>query len=88
MDHCENKAGLAQVDITKGLSAVMAAKDEKEVGCVQKAAVMSNKVMKHGFIKEMENVFQEEGKVVKHSEMAEKLEAVLEDPSKIELILN
>ena len=83
MDHCENKAGLAQVDITKGLSAVMAAKDEKEVGCVQKAAVMSNKVMKHGFIKEMENVFQEEGKVVKHSEMAEKLEAVLEDPSKI-----
>ena len=85
IQHCTTKAGLAQVDVTKGLSSVMAEKDEKEIGFVQKAAVMSNKVMKHGFVKEMESVFEEEGKVMKHSTMAEKLDAILDDPSKINI---
>jgi nucleosome binding factor SPN SPT16 subunit len=49
---------------------------------VQKAAVMSNKVMKHGFVKEMESIFEEGGKI-KHSEMAQKLDDIMEDPSKI-----
>jgi nucleosome binding factor SPN SPT16 subunit len=44
---------------------------------------MSNKVLKHGFVKEMESVFEEEGKQVKHSEMAQKLDDIMEDPSKI-----
>ena len=83
IQHCTSKAGLAAVDVTKGLSAIMAEKEDKEISFVQKAAVMSNKVMKHGFVKEMESVFEQEGKVVKHSEMAEKLDAILDDPSKI-----
>lgn len=44
---------------------------------------MSNKVLKHGFVKEMESIFEEEGRKIKHSEMAQKLEEIMEDPSKI-----
>jgi len=44
---------------------------------------MSNKVLKHGFVKEMEEVFEEEGKRVKHMDMAQRLDDIMEDPSKI-----
>ena len=83
IQHCTSKAGLAAVDVTKGLSAIMAEKEDKEISFVQKAAVMSNKVMKHGFVKEMESVFEQEGKVVKHSEMAEKLDAIWMIPPRL-----
>jgi nucleosome binding factor SPN SPT16 subunit len=55
----------------------------RQVGFMQKAAVMSNKVLKHGFVKEMQDVFEEEGKVVKHIDMARRLDDIMEDPSKI-----
>lgn len=62
--HASERAGLAAVEVGGGWSHVLAEKDAAEVGCVQKAAVMSNKVLKHGFVKEMESIFEEEGKQV------------------------
>ena len=83
LKHANERAGLAVAEVAAGLSAVMAEKDAVELGFVQKAAVMSNKVLKHGFVKEMEAVFEEEGKTARHSEMATKLDEIMEDPSKI-----
>jgi len=84
LEHAREKAGLAIAEIARGLSMVMVVKDSTELGLVQKAAVMSNKVMKHGFVKEMESIFENENdNKIKHSEMADKLDAIMDDPSKI-----
>jgi nucleosome binding factor SPN SPT16 subunit len=64
LQHAAQRAGLASVEAGSGWSHVLAEKDAAEVACVQKAAVMSNKVLKHGFVKEMEAIFEEEGKKV------------------------
>jgi len=64
LNHASERGGLAAVEVGGGWSHVLAEKDAAEVGCVQKAAVMSNKVLKHGFVKEMESIFEEEGKQV------------------------
>jgi len=83
LKHASDKAGLATVEVVRGLASVMAVKDKEEVECLQKAAVMSNKTLKHGFVKKMEEVFQEEGKTVTHSSMADHLNSILEKPSVI-----
>ena len=50
----------------------------------RRAAVLANKVLKHGFIKEMETIIDEEKKV-KHDELASQVEEIILDPSKIGL---
>ena len=44
--------------------------------------MLSNKVMKHGFVQEMETILDSEGKIT-HDEMSRKVEEIILDPSKI-----
>jgi nucleosome binding factor SPN SPT16 subunit len=72
------------VDITHGLALVMAAKDASERDLMKKSSVLSNKVMKHGCVKRLEEIIEEEAKIT-HEAFATEIEAVLEDPGKIKL---
>jgi len=46
--------------------------------------VLSNKVMKHGFVQEMESILDNETKIT-HDELAKKVEEIILDPSKINI---
>lgn len=72
------------VDIAPALTLVMAAKDDTEWDLMKKSSVLSNKVMKHGFVKRLEEIIEEEQKI-RHEDFATQIEAILEDPNKIKL---
>jgi nucleosome binding factor SPN SPT16 subunit len=72
------------VDVSPGLAVVMAPKDANEWDLMKKSSVLSNKVMKHGFVKKLEEIIEEEGKIT-HDTFATDVEAILEDPNKIKL---
>jgi len=78
-----DKAGLQRVEVAPGCAMVLAEKDSQGLDCVKKAAVMSNKVMKHVFIKTMEEVFDDTSKTMKHAQMATEIDEKIEDPSKL-----
>jgi nucleosome binding factor SPN SPT16 subunit len=75
---------IALVDVASGISFAMAIKDETELDLLKKSSVLSNKVMKHGFVKRMEEVIDSE-ESVKHEDLATYIDEILEDPSKISL---
>ena len=72
------------VDITGGISLVMAVKDKEELDLLKKSSVLSNKVLKHGFVPKIEDVIDNSAKVT-HEKLAADIEGIIEDPSKIEL---
>ena len=72
------------VDATHGLALVMAVKDETERDLMKKSSVLSNKVMKHGFVKRLEDIIEEETKIT-HENFSSEIEAIIEDPNKIKL---
>ncbi len=53
-----------------------AVKDEAELDLCKRAAVLSNKVMKHGFVAEMENILDNDLKM-KHQDIADKVQLCL-----------
>jgi len=72
------------VDVTAGISIVMAAKDETELDLMKKSSVLSNKVLKHGFIPKIESVI-DDGLKTTHEKLAQEVDEIIEDPSKINL---
>ena len=72
------------VDITGGISLVMAVKDETELDLLKKSSVLSNKVLKHGFIPRIEEVI-DSGLTATHETLASEIDAIIEEPSKINL---
>jgi nucleosome binding factor SPN SPT16 subunit len=72
------------VDITQGLSFCMSIKDDDELDALKKSSVLSNKVMKHGYVKRMEEIIDSE-QYQTHEALATYVESVLEDPSLISL---
>lgn len=72
------------VDATHGLALVMAVKDESERDLMKKSSVLSNKVMKHGFVKRLEDIIEEEKKIT-HEAFSSEIEAIIDDPNKIKL---
>jgi nucleosome binding factor SPN SPT16 subunit len=72
------------VDVAAGISFAMSIKDEGEIDLIKKSSVLANKVMKHGYIKRMEEVIDSE-EAVTHEDLATNVEEILEDPSKINL---
>lgn len=72
------------VDLTHGLSFVLSVKDETELDLLKKSSVLSNKVMKHGCVKRMEEVMDKDATIT-HQELADYVQGILEDPSKIDL---
>lgn len=72
------------VDVAPALALVMGQKDETESDLMKKSSVLSNKVMKHGFVKRLEEIIEEESKIT-HETLATEIEQILEDPNKIKL---
>lgn len=71
-------------DCAHGLSFAMSVKDEMELDLMKKSSVLSNKVMKHGYVKKMEEVIDSEEPIT-HEQLSAYVEEILEDPSKISL---
>lgn len=89
LDEAVEAKAIELVDATHGLALVMAVKDEAERDLMKKSSIMSNKVMKHGFVKRLEDLIEdmigEEGKKITHEAFASEIEAIIENPKKIKL---
>ena len=72
------------VDVTGGISLVMAVKDKDELLLLKKSSVLSNKVLKHGFFPKIEDAIDNDAKVT-HKKLAADIEGIIKDPSKIKL---
>jgi len=72
------------VDITAGMGLAMSVKDEVEQDFIKKSSVLSNKILKHGFIPRLEDIIDKEQKVT-HDQISSEIDGILEDPSKINL---
>ena len=72
------------VDVAAGISFAMSVKDETELDLMKKSSVLANKVMKHGYVKKMEEVIDSE-QTISHEALATYVDEILEDPSKISL---
>ena len=70
--------------MTTALGLSMSVKDEHALGSVRKAAIITHKVLKHGFVRIVEDVF-DQAKPITHEELATKADECCEDPSKINL---
>ena len=53
------------VDIASGLSFCMSVKDDSELDLIRKSSVLSNKIMKHGFITKIESVIDQEKSITR-----------------------
>jgi nucleosome binding factor SPN SPT16 subunit len=73
-----------KVDATAGFGYVMTIKEQDELDMCKKAAVLTNKVLKHKLYKDLESVIDEEKKI-NHSQFAEEVEKALNDPNLIQL---
>lgn len=80
----DKSSKLELVDVSGGFSVVMAVKDKDELDLLKKSSVLSNKVLKHGFVPRIEDVIDNSATVT-HEKLASELEDILEDPSKIKL---
>lgn len=80
----DEEDSLELVDVAPALSLVMGPKDETEWDLMKKSSVLSNKVMKHGFVKRLEEIIEDEKKIT-HDNFAQEIENILEDPNKIKL---
>eukprot|EP01032_Pedospumella_encystans_P025026 gene25026-28292_t len=79
-----DQSQLEKFDIAPSLGLFLAIKDEFELDLCKRAAVLSNKVMKHGFVQEMESILDNETKIT-HDALAKKIEEIILDPSKINI---
>mmetsp|Transcript_43988 Transcript_43988/g.93660 ORF Transcript_43988/g.93660 Transcript_43988/m.93660 type:complete len:1062 (-) Transcript_43988:138-3323(-) len=80
----DSKSKTKIVDVTGGTSVVMAVKDKEELDLLKKSSVLSNKVLKHGFVPRIEDVIDNSTKVT-HEKIASEIEEIIENPSKINL---
>ena len=84
LDGAVEEKAIEIVDVAPSLALIMGQKDETERDLMKKSSVLSNKVMKHGFVKRLEEIIEDETKIT-HESLASEIEAILEDPSKIKL---
>ena len=64
----------------------MSVKDEDGSANVRKAAIITHRVLKHGFVRLVEDVF-DQAKPITHEEIASKADDCCEDPSKLNIKL-
>ncbi|GAU22459.1 hypothetical protein TSUD_123460 [Trifolium subterraneum] len=70
------------VDVANGFSALFAAKSNEEVTSIKRAAYLTTSVMKNFVVTKLENVIDEEKKIL-HSTLMEETEKVILEPSKV-----
>jgi nucleosome binding factor SPN SPT16 subunit len=74
--------GVVTTEISKGLGLFLSIKGTDELDTCKRAAVLTNKVMKHGFVKDMEEIIDQE-KSITHEDFAQLVEEKIFDPNKI-----
>jgi nucleosome binding factor SPN SPT16 subunit len=72
------------VDVTSAMGYIMMVKDTAELDCMKKSSVLSNKVLKHFFIRKLEDIIEKEITET-HEALAEEVDRVIAEPSKIKL---
>ena len=77
-----NQSQVDMIEIAGAIGMFFAVKDEAEQDLCKRAAVLTNKVMKHGFVQEMEGILDADTKI-KHLDLAKKVEGIIYDPSTI-----
>lgn len=75
---------VVRVDVSVGLGVVMANKDSEEIDLLRKCSVLTNKLLKHGFIPRLEEIIDKEVQI-SHEALSNEIEGMIEDPSKINL---
>jgi len=83
-DDDDKKKKISLVDCSAGLSHVWSVKDEVELDLMKKSSVLSNKILKHGGIPQLETIINED-KPLTHEALATKIDGMIEDPSAINL---
>ena len=73
-----------KVDVSMAMGVVMAAKDQQEIDLLRKSSVLTNKLLKHGFIPRMEQIIEKEENL-SHETLSNELEDMIDNPSKIKL---
>ncbi|GAU18602.1 hypothetical protein TSUD_124330 [Trifolium subterraneum] len=70
------------VDVANGFSALFSSKSNEEVTSIKRAAYLTTSVMKNFVVTKLENVIDEEKKIL-HSTLMEETEKVILEPSKV-----
>ena len=79
-------AGIESVNVTDGLSRVLAVKDDAEVTNVKKAAYMSAMVMQKSVVEKLESVMDNDQRV-KHSKLMDKTASDIANPAALKIKL-
>ncbi|KAJ1431655.1 FACT complex subunit-domain-containing protein [Ochromonadaceae sp. CCMP2298] len=79
-----DQSQLEKIELAPALGLFLAQKDEAELDLCKRAAVLSNKVMKHGFVQAMETAVENATKV-SHDALTQQVEEIIMDPSKISI---
>jgi nucleosome binding factor SPN SPT16 subunit len=80
----DDSDALETVDVGVGFGITLGVKDDEELDFIKKSSVLCNKVLKHGLVPRLEEVIDKEEKIT-HEALAEEIEAIYQDPSKINL---
>lgn len=71
---------LDKIDVAPALGLFFSVKDDSEIEMCKRAAILTNKVMKHGFVEEMETIL-DKGLKTAHEKLSAKIDEVLLDPA-------
>lgn len=77
-----DQSNMEKIEIAVPLGLYFSIKDEQEIQFCKKASILTNKILKHGFIAEMESILDTDDKK-KHEDIAGQVEEIIMDPTKI-----
>jgi len=86
LDKAVRSAGVESVDITSALGLSMSIKDDHALTGFRRAAIITHKVLKHGFVRLVEDVF-DQARSITHEKLATHVDECCEDPSKVNIKL-
>mmetsp|Transcript_2955 Transcript_2955/g.9019 ORF Transcript_2955/g.9019 Transcript_2955/m.9019 type:complete len:755 (-) Transcript_2955:748-3012(-) len=86
LDKAIRSAGVESVDITSVLGLSMSVKDDHALTGFRRAAIITHKVLKHGFVRLVEDVF-DQARSIPHEKLATHVDECCEDPSKVNIKL-
>lgn len=78
----KEKDSIEFIDVAPGVSFAMSIKDEAELKLMKQSSVLTNKVMKHGCVKKLEDVMDSDDSITNEG-LANYVEAILEGMSTI-----
>jgi nucleosome binding factor SPN SPT16 subunit len=73
---------IEKVDVANAFGMFFAIKDEEEVELCRRAAILTNKILKHSFVDSLDSIIEEK-QTKSHDDLTKQLEETITDPSKI-----